>query len=128
MATKTEFERRFAEWLARVCQEGPPAASVNAFNVGLFETPDGYSAYLIGSERFDPEDSDWACHEAFTPNERYFPMAANQFGFRNWKDVQKATVDATRAFLESADGKRTYLASATAVTVGFDDGDLQRVK
>lgn len=124
----SEFERRFTEWLTRVCREDRPRASVIAFNVGLFETAEGYSAYLVGSEQFDPDDGDWACDAAFTPQERYFPVPASELPFRNASDVQEAAVHATKAFLESADGQQSYLASATAVTVGFDCGDLERVR
>jgi len=37
-------------------------------------------------------------------------------------------VAATKKFLAAAAGKRSFLVSARVVTVGFDDGDLERVK
>jgi hypothetical protein len=53
-----------------ISAEAPPS-SVVAFNIGLVETFAGYSAYLAGADRYDPDDDDWACDEAFTPRERY---------------------------------------------------------
>jgi len=98
---------------------------VVAFNIGLFETAGGYAPYLIGADRYDANDPDWACAESFTPSERYFAISAATF--THWEQVHQAVVDATRAFLQSPDGARSYLAAAEAVTVGFDDGDLERV-
>jgi len=60
-----------AGWLHRVTANERPPASIVAYNIGLFETEDGYSAYLAGAGRFDPVSGDWACEEAFTPRERY---------------------------------------------------------
>ena len=47
--------------------------------------------------------------------------------FHDWHDVQTEVVAVTRAFLSSTVGQGSFLASARAVTVGFDDGDLERV-
>lgn len=116
----------FAAWLGRVCADETPPDSVVAYNIGLFETPDGYSAYLIGADRYEEGDGDWACNEVFTPKERYCPIPGE--GFAGWEDVHAAVVSATREFLASAAGRRSFLASAEVVTVGFDDGDLERVK
>jgi hypothetical protein len=61
-------------WLRRVTVAESPPPTVLAYNIGLFETEDGYSAYLVGAEQFDPTRGDWACDEAFTPNERYLAL------------------------------------------------------
>lgn len=121
-----DFEHSLRAWLARVCREAKPPSSVVAFNVGLFETADGFSAYLVGADRYDEEDSEWACDETFSPSERYFPIAAGRFS--NWEQVEVAVADAVRAFLQSPEGIGSCLDAAEAVTVGFDEGDLQRVR
>jgi hypothetical protein len=123
---KVELSTALSSWLERVSAKEEPPKSVVAFNVGLLETEDGYSAYLVGADRFDEDDSDWACEESFTPKERY--LAIPRGTFKKWEAVQAAVVDATRKFLTSAVGKKSFLAKAKAVTVGFDDGDLERVK
>lgn len=121
----SDFETLFGAWLARICDEEEPPTSVVAFKVGLFETPDGYSAYLIGSTHYDTEDSDWAREEAFAPSERYFSFGRE--GFVSWQEAHDAVVEATRRFLESPEGMESFLSSAMALTVGFDDGELELV-
>lgn len=121
-----EFEHEFIQWLRRICAGETPASSVVAFNVGLFETEDGYSAYMIGAEQYDEGESDWACDEVFTPNERYFAFSGDAFA--GWEEVVEVAKSAIRAFLASPEGRASYLARAQAVTTGFDDGDLVRVR
>jgi hypothetical protein len=115
-----------AVWLGRVCSAERPPKSVVAYNVGLFESEQGYTAYLIGADQYDEQDSDWACRESFTPKERYQPLPAGEF--KTWEQAQAGVVEAVRAFLASQPGKKSFLGRATVVTVGFDDGELERVK
>ena len=113
-------------WLSRICSTETPPPSVVAYNVGLFETTEGFSAYLMGAESYDKKNPDWACDEVFTPRERYCPLPAKEF--RGWEQVHEAVVAAVRAFLASEAGSSSFLARCEAVTVGFDGGDLERVK
>lgn len=115
-----------AAWLGRICSTERPPTSVTAYNVGLLETTKGYTAYLIGAERYDEANSDWACREAFTPRERSRPLPSGEFD--GWEQAQAAVVEAVRGFLASPPGQESFLGRAVAVTVGFDDGELQRVK
>jgi hypothetical protein len=57
----------------------------------LFETPNGYSAYLAESGHYDEEDSDWASDETFTPKERYFPPPSREFNERSSQSEGKAS-------------------------------------
>ncbi len=119
------FAKSLTEWLLRISATEDPPKSVVAYNVGLFETPDGFSAYLAGCDHYAKDNNDWACEVTFTPEEGYFPIAAGTFN--GWEEVQAAVVGATREFLRSPAGRETFLAKANAVTVGFDDGNLTRV-
>lgn len=113
-------------WLARVCAAKQPSDSVVAYNVGLFETPKGFTAYLVGADRFDPANGDWACRASFTPKERNRPLPGGEF--TGWEQALAAVVEAVRTFLDSEPGRASFLARAVAVTVGFDDGELVRVR
>lgn len=75
------------DWLCRVVASEAPPSSIVAFNIGLFETPDGYSAYLAGCESYDPANDDWATMEAFTPKERYLHWSRVQCTGADWEVV-----------------------------------------
>lgn len=115
-----------SDWLAGIVAAEHPPADVIAFNVGLFQTDSGYTAYLTGSRAYDPDDDDWACDEAYAPTERYCPLPAATKG-ATWKDIHDRIAEELRTFLASPVGQASFLGRATAVTVGFDDGDLVRV-
>ena len=123
--SKATLTQSVSAWLGRVSVTSAPPASVVAYNVGLLETKKGYSAYLIGADRYDERNGDWACRESFTPAERYLPIPGKGFG--DWQEVHAAVVAAVREFLASPAGRDSFLNRAEAVTVGFDDGELERV-
>ena len=127
MTTMTStLDEEVVAWLRRVSAAETPPASVVAFNIGLFEAENGFSAYLVGAERYDANDGDWACDEAFTARERYLALPLGRDV--KWQRVLELIADAARRFLASTEGSASFLAKARAVTVGFDDGDLVRVK
>ena len=114
------------KWLEEVVRDEKPAATVIAFKIGLFESPEGYCAYLSGAQRYSEEDPEWARDETFTPAHRYCVLG--ELSGRDRKDVQGSVVESVRTFLDSPHGAASFLAKARAVTVGFDDGDLVSVK
>ena len=116
------------EWLSRVVAAECPPEGVIAFNVGLFETEEGYCAYLSGATQFDPDDDDWACDEAFSPAERYCPLGRDAAASKDWEALLHEVIETLKAFLASEPGRHSYLAKAKAVTVGFDAGNLVRVR
>ncbi len=119
-----EVATAFEAWLSSIDADSIPE-NVIAVNLGLFETADGYGAYIIGSRHYDPDDDSWACNEDFVPSTKYFPLGS-AFSHMRWSDV----VSAYRRLLESYLAKHpgSQLHRLSAVTVGFDDGDLVRVQ
>jgi hypothetical protein len=120
------FRRGFYAWLNRIDRGNKPNSSIVAYNIGLFETENGFSAYLVGAEEYDENNSDWACTEAFAPKDKYFPI--NKGVFANWEEVQQIVAQSLRDYLKSSEGVKTFLSQAQVITVGFDDGDLDRIK
>ena len=117
----------FVAWLRRVAESSPPPAGIAAYNFGLFESRDGYVAYLTGSREYDPEDDDWACRQDFVPAEKYFDLSGAFDGGATWHEVLHNVVGMVKRFLGSPEFPGSFLSGASAVTVGFDDGDLERV-
>lgn len=116
-------------WLVSVNQSDLPPKNIVAFNFGLFENPKGcYTTYLIGSRNFDPENDDWACNDDYTPIEKYLELSEHRSAEKDWQEVLRDMVDLLRRYTQSPEFPESFLANATAITVGFDDGDLERVK
>ena len=117
----------FSRWLERVGKDSPPPEGIIAYNFGLFEGGDGYTVYLTGSREYDPEDGGWACNEDYVPAEQYFMLPTSSGVRRDWRSVQREVALLVRRFLESPKSANSFLTPSAAVTVGFDDGDLERV-
>jgi hypothetical protein len=118
----------FVSWLRRVDESSPPPQNIAAYNIGLFESDGGYTVYLIGSREFDSDDDDWACREDFSPTEKFFRLPESTFNGKDWREVQRAVAGFVKRFVESPESSGSFLAPASAITVGFDDGALERVR
>jgi hypothetical protein len=120
------LDAQISNWLSQLLAAQPPPPNIVAFNVGLFETPDGYCAYLSGATRFDASSDNWALEDAYSPTQRELALPKSIYPFSGWQDalsqVQGALIRALSHTL-----KQSPLVQAQAVTVSFDDGDLERV-
>jgi hypothetical protein len=118
---------QITNWLAALLIGQPPPPDIVAFNVGLYETPDGYCAYLSGATKFDASSDDWALEDAYSPSQREFLLPNDQLQISSWQDALSQVHAALKVALSLSPLSNSALAHAQAVTVGFDDGDLERV-
>ena len=116
------------DWLFHLCDTERPDKSIVAYNFGLFETENGYSIYLIGSKEFDKNDSDWATNNDFEPNSKYYPLPADEYKSLKWEKVLAKIKTKLKDFTKTEKFKNSFFANAKAITTGFDDGDLERIK
>jgi hypothetical protein len=71
-------QQEISQWLEQVVQDEPLPAEVQALWFGLAKFSDGnskeefYATYLVGSEKYDKEDIEWATEPVYSPEERYF--------------------------------------------------------
>lgn len=116
----------FQKWIQRISFSESSNESTKAFNFGIIETTNGHSLYLIGAKIFDPDDDDWATTIDFEPSEKYFRLKEEECG-KNWKEVLDYSVELISNYVKSAMFNESLLKNATAITTGFDDGDLIRI-
>lgn len=116
-----EIRERLAAWLERASVDAP--ADIIAFSINLYDEP--FAAELVGSTYYEENDPDWACEEAFEPKERRFELPKSAFG-ATWEEGLDYICGVVRAYLAES-GRGARLKKATAITVGFVDGDLVRV-
>ena len=111
----------FEDWLNALLSK-PLPSGIAAFNFNLYENSDeqeaGFAVQLIGVERFDDEDPDWACDEAYSSEEELFFFSSD-----DWEDALDMCAAWIECYLES--GKfADILKACSAVACGFVDGDL----
>ncbi len=118
----TAFQSTFNDWLDSSLAQ-PIPAEVVAFSFNLAEP---WCIEVIGSESYNEEDSDWACDEAFRPKIPSLDLPESEVG-SDWEAVLEASKQIVSAYLERPSTGATVLKKATAITVGFVDGDLYRI-
>jgi hypothetical protein len=69
-----------------------------------------------------------ACNDDWAPTEKYLELSEHRSAEKDWQEVLRDIVDLLRRYTQSTEFPESFLANATAITVGFDDGDLARVK
>jgi hypothetical protein len=128
LVQRMSFKEQFNNWMLRLNRVENPSDEIIAFNFGLFETETGYTLYLTGAKHFDENDPDWATAEDFEPEEKYFPIPHADTKGLKWEQVLEKTKAIVEAYLSTDDFRNSFLKNAKAITTGFDDGDLFRVK
>ena len=116
---------KFIEWIERINQAENISEDLSAFNFGLFQDEENYTIYLIGAKSFDESNDDWAIKEDFVPREKYFKLELEN---KNWQEAELVVIELLNKFKQTKNFDKSFLANAKYITVGFDDGELTRIK
>ena len=112
-----------ASWIDHVLKDRVISEDIVAFCFNLYEESDGtWAMELIGAERFDLEDEDWACDEVtdFGSRENLYTWAMEC----EWDEALEYTVNELKQYLSS--GKYAeLLKSKCGIGVGFVDGNIE---
>jgi hypothetical protein len=122
------FKEQFNDWMTRLTKTEKPSTDIIAFNFGLFETENGYTIYVIGAKTFDEEDADWASEVDFEPKDKYLEINPDETKGLEWNEVLEKAKVTIEQFVTSDKFENSFMRSAKAITTGFDDGDLLRIK
>ena len=111
-----------SNWIDKILDQEIPNTVV-AFCFNLYEESDGsWAMELVGTERFDLEDEDWACNELTDFGSR--ECLYNWEMECEWDEALEYMVKELRQYLEN--GKYAeLLKSKDGVGVGFVDGNIE---
>lgn len=123
------FEDDFTSWLNMALIEDIPT-EVEAFCFNLF-SPAGeenviFGIELIGADRFDKSDEDWACFEVWEPKQRdiFIPI---EYSTDDWEICQLKMKKLIQSYLSSTNTNINVLKQHKAVAIGFVDGNLDLI-
>lgn len=123
-----DFSEKFESWLESVLVL-PVPATVVAFSFNLFELESGESKYgieLIGADKFDPDDADWACADAWEANPRSISIPS-EFANGGWEKCLRGAKQLLADTLDESSAAASKLKESRAVAIGFIDGDLELI-
>ena len=113
----------FEAWLDHALGEQVPETIVS-FNINLYDSP--FRADVVGSTYYDPGDPDWACEEAWQPQERWFDFPG-ELAKLPWEQRLALCKGLLQRCVAGTGPAGARFRRAVAVTVGFVDGDLEIV-
>ena len=117
------FDTTFTKWLDQSIPANLPS-DVRGFAFNLTEVVSGeFEVELIGAERFDADDEDWACEEIWEPTQRSIEIPSGAVG-DGWEEVLERMAGMVMDYLSSGSRSAT-LKSADGVGIGFVDGNLK---
>lgn len=109
------------DWLTRLAETERPPSDIVAFHFGLFEGDDDTcSIFLVGAREFSDDDDDWVANDDWLAKAKALELPAG--------DPEKVTEDVAETIGDFLESGRSFLHSAKAITVGFEDGDLLRIR
>lgn len=117
-----EFYRSFDKWLNGILERGIKDGTV-AVNFNIYELESGYDLQIVGCDRFDPEDEDWACYDLWSSEDDYFNLKSGG-DILDWEDALDYFTDLVNGYLRNGEYKE-QLKSLLAVSIGFVDGELE---
>jgi hypothetical protein len=123
------FEDDFTRWLDMALVEDIPTG-VEAFCFNLF-LPAGeenviFGIELIGADRFDKSDDDWACDEVWEPKQRSIFISI-EYSTDDWEICQLKMKKLIKSYLDSMNKNITVLEQLKAIAIGFVDGSLDLI-
>ena len=122
------MKKGLINWLNNIQKiDGIPPKEVIAFNFGIYESETGYKIYLVGSFEYDENDDDWACIEMPTKSHRYFDLP-KELQSKAWDEILTACVNSLIELEKEGKLKIDLFKNAIAITAGFDDGELIKIR
>lgn len=112
-----------ANWIDHVLKDKAISEDIVAFCFNLYEeSDDAWAMELIGAERFDLEDEDWACDEVtdFGSRENLYNWAMEC----EWDEALEYMMNELKQYL-SCGKYAELLKSKIGVGVGFVDGNIE---
>ncbi|TDE27064.1 hypothetical protein E0I61_15570 [Flavobacterium ranwuense] len=122
------MKEEIINWINNIHQiDGIPPKEVIAFNFGIYEDETGYKMYLVGGFEYDENNDDWASIELPKELHRYLNLPV-KLQSETWDFILDYCAN-TLIELET-EGKlnNPLLQNAIAITTGFDDGDLIKIR
>ena len=122
------MKKEILDWLYNIeKQDGTPPDSVIAFNLGLMESDQGFMMYFVGAFDYSEKDDDWACIEPPINQYRYLRLP-EEMQKESWETVLELSAKALTELENDGSLNITLIKNAKAITTGFDDGELIKIR
>jgi len=106
------------EWLFNICDIDKPEKSITTYIFGLFESPDDYTIFLVGINRYDKGQNSVTGID-FEPSSMYYPLPKSENKNLTREQVQDQLTSLLKNFIKTDKFKNSFFAKAYSITVDF---------
>ena len=122
------MKKEIVKWLADIEKlDGIPPEEVVVFHLGIYRSDEGFVMYLVGGFEYSESNDEWAHLEMPRQDYRYLLLPE----IVQDKPWQLLVTYAKNTLLElEAEGafKGNILMNAQAITTGYDEGDIIKIR
>lgn len=118
-----EIYNEFANWLDSLLENNDMPKDTKAFCFNLYEESAEdfvYSVQLVACNKFDKNDSDWACEEVWSSEEDIFCIELSDEEDKDRESAQELIKSWVIEYIDDCE-----ILSAKPVAIGFVDGELE---
>lgn len=117
-----EAQLTIQSWLDTLYKENNFDEKVISGNFGLFEGTDGYVIYFYGSYTFNIFEEDFDLNDDYFPENKY--LGLEMLSKEEWEDV----LTNIEIIIKDLKDSHEYLKDLKHITLGFDEGDILRIR
>lgn len=122
------MNKEILQWLKKIEKlDGTPPESVIAFNLGIIEGDQGFVMYFVGAFEYSEDNDDWACLEPPTKTYRYLKLP-EKFQNLSGEIILELCRKALTEMEQDGTLNTTLMRNAKAITTGFDNGELIKIR
>jgi hypothetical protein len=102
------------EWLFSICNDEKLQKPIAIYRLGLFESPDQNTIYLVGTNNYEDGDTSYTRIE-FEPSNIYFQLPPSEYKSLDRDQLLNKLTDQLKAFTETEKFKTSFLSKANAI-------------
>lgn len=122
------MKEEIVNWLNEIeKQDGIPPSEVVVFNLGLYESDEGFVMYLVGGFEYNEANDDWATLEMPKQDYRYL-LLPQLVQNKPWMLVLEYAKNTLLELESEGVFNKNILQNCKAITTGFDDGELIKIR
>ncbi|WP_347838572.1 hypothetical protein [uncultured Draconibacterium sp.] len=115
-------------WLNEIEKnDGIPPKEVVVFNFGIYQSDEGYVMYLVGGFEFTETNDNWAHLEMPKQDYRYLLLPA-MVQDKPWQLVVEYCKNTLLEMESEGLLRKNLLKNAQFLTIGYDEGELTRIR
>jgi hypothetical protein len=103
------------EWLASICDGKKPNKSIANYEFGLFESPDDYTIFLVGINRYNKGDTSYTRIE-FEPSSMYFQLPKGEYKNLSRDELLNRLISQLKDFTGTKKFKTSFFTEADKIT------------